>query len=107
MSVQRTLCLSKKQRIWELTKLFSSNGISQSTNESGGSLENFQMYLLFNKTTDFEYYRKCEHVHEEINSNNEDAAILAFSVMFLLGLGLIKPQESLRLLSVCPGTCLG
>lgn len=104
VSVQKTHCLSKKQRIWELRKFFSSNGISQSTGESGRSLGNFQMYLLFNKTTDFEYYRKCEYVQVEINSHNEDAAILAFSVMFLLGLSVTKPRESLCLLSVCPGT---
>lgn len=102
----REHCLSKEKHIWEL-KFFSSNGISQSTSEFGRFLENFQIYLLFNKTTDFEYYSKCEYVHVETNSHNEDAAILAFSMMFLLGLGTIKPQESLCLLSVCPGTCLG
>lgn len=107
VSVQRTLCLPKKKRIWELTKFFSSNGISQSTSESKKSLDNSQTNLFFSKTTDFGYHSKCDYVQVEINSCNGDAAVLTFSVMFLLGLSRTKPQESPHLLSVCSGSGLG
>lgn len=50
------------------------------------------MYLLFSKTTDFGYHSKCDYVQVEINSCKEDAAVLAFSVLFLLGLSRTKPQ---------------
>lgn len=56
--------------------------------------------VLFNKTRDFEYCSKCEYVHVEINSHNEDAAILAFARVFLLELGMIKSQVCISNLSL-------
>lgn len=93
VSVQRTLCLSKKKHIWELTNFFTSNGISQSTSESGESWKISRCTLFLIKPQIFECYSKCEYVHVEINSHNGGAAILAFSGTFLLGPHRIKPKN--------------
>lgn len=92
LSVQRTLCLSKMKHIWELTNFFTSNGISQSTNESGESWKISRCTRFLMKPQIFECYSKCDYVRVEINGHNEGAAMLAFSGMFLLGTK-IKPKK--------------
>lgn len=100
-ALQSILSLSKKKWICKLTKIFFQ---AKAFLKVQVSLEKIQPYLLFNKTIGFEYHSKYKHVQVEVNNHNEDTAVLFFSVMFLLSLSRIKPQESLCLLLVCLGT---
>lgn len=102
-ALQSILSLSKKKRICKLTKIFFFFQ-AKAFLKVQVSLEKIQLYLLFNKTIGFEYHSKYKHVQAEVKNHNEDTAVLFFSVMFLLSLGRIKPQESLCLLLVCLST---